>query len=121
MTEFRELVRISGYALAAAGVLVILIGSLLGTSRFVLTFGRLPFDDAYKDLRRNIGRSILLGLEFLIAGDIIGTVVVDATLMNIAVLALIILVRTFLGITLHLEVEGRWPWQERAGGGRDDR
>lgn len=121
MTDFRELVRISGHAIGAAGVFVILVGSFLGASRFALTFRRLPFDTAYKDLRRNIGRSILLGLEFLIAGDIIGTVVVDATLRNITVLALIILIRTFLGITLHLEVEGRWPWQEPTGGGGVDR
>jgi uncharacterized membrane protein len=72
-------------------------------------------DLAYKDFRRNLGRSILLGLEFMIAGDMIRTVVVSATLENIAALALIILIRTFLGITLHLEVEGRWPWQESEG------
>ena len=57
------------------------------------------------------GRSIILGLEFLIAGDIIRTVVVADTLENVAVLGLIILIRTFLSVTLHLEVEGRWPWQ----------
>jgi len=53
----------------------------------------------------------MLGLEFLIAGDIIRTVVVAATLENIAALGLIIFIRTFLSVTLHLEVEGRWPWQ----------
>jgi len=55
--------------------------------------------------------SIILGLEFLIAGDIIRTVVVDATLENIAALGFIILIRSFLSITLHQEVEDRWPWQ----------
>jgi uncharacterized membrane protein len=58
-----------------------------------------------------MGRAILLGLEFLVAGDIIDTVVVDPTLDNVIVLGLIILIRTFLGIALQLEVEGRWPWQ----------
>jgi uncharacterized membrane protein len=58
-----------------------------------------------------LGRSIILGLEFLIAGDIIRTVVVASTLENIAALGLIILIRTFLSVALHLEVEGRWPWQ----------
>ena len=53
--------------------------------------------------------SIILGLAFLIAGDIIRTVVVD-TLENVAILGLIILIRSFLSVTLHLEVEGRWPW-----------
>ena len=61
--------------------------------------------------RRQLGRSIILGLEFLIAGDIIRTVIVADTLANVAILGLIILIRTFLGLTLHLEVEGRWPWQ----------
>ena len=53
----------------------------------------------------------MLGLEFLIAGDIIRTVIVAGTLESVAVLGMIILMRTFLSVTLHLEVEGRWPWQ----------
>ena len=58
-----------------------------------------------------MGRSIILGLEFLIAGDIVRTVIVADTFENVAVLGLIILIRAFLSVTLHLEVEGRWPWQ----------
>lgn len=53
----------------------------------------------------------LLGLEFLVAGDIIRTVVVHPTLDNLIVLAIIVLIRTFLSVTLQLEVEGHWPWQ----------
>jgi uncharacterized membrane protein len=52
-----------------------------------------------------------LGLEFLVAGDIIRTVVVAPTLENVVILGLIVLIRTFLSRALHLEVEGRWPWQ----------
>lgn len=78
---------------------------------FFCTFRGLPEGVAYRTYRRQLGRSIILGLEFLIAGDIIRTVVVADTLENIAVLGLIILIRSFLSITLHLEVEGRWPWQ----------
>jgi uncharacterized membrane protein len=58
-----------------------------------------------------MGRAILLGLEFLVAGDIIRTVVVDPTLDNVIVLGLVVLIRTFLSMTLQLEVDGRWPWQ----------
>jgi uncharacterized membrane protein len=61
--------------------------------------------------RRQLGRSIILGLEFLIAGDIIRTVIVADTLANVAILGIIILIRTFLSFTLHLEVEGHWPWR----------
>ena len=64
--------------------------------------------------RQQLGRSIILGLEFLIAGDIIRTVVVADTLANIAALGLIIVIRTFLSMTLHLKVEGCWTWQESA-------
>jgi uncharacterized membrane protein len=62
-----------------------------------------------------VGRAILLGLEFLIAGDIIRSVVVDPTLLNILTLGLIVLIRTFLSMTLQLEVEGSWPWQRASG------
>ena len=67
---------------------------------------------AYRVCRQDLGRAILLGLEFLVAGDIIRTVVVHPTLDNLLVLALIVAIRTFLSITLQLEVEGHWPWQQ---------
>ncbi len=78
---------------------------------FVRSYRSLPDGVAYTSYRRQLGRSIILGLEFLIAGDIIRTVVVDNTVESIAMLGLIVLIRTFLSVTLHLEVEGRWPWQ----------
>jgi len=73
---------------------------------------RLSENQAYRAFRQNLGRSIILGLEFLIAGDIIRTIVVPESLENVAILALIVIIRTFLSITLHLEVEGRWPWEK---------
>ena len=66
-------------------------------------------------LRSNFGRSILLGLEFLIAADIINTVAVRPTLQSVIVLGAIVLIRTFLSFSLELEIDGRWPWQRRAG------
>ena len=109
--KFTEIISIAGYAIEAVGVLVVVIGSCLSTVVFMRTFRKLAEGVAYRTFQRQLGRSIILGLEFLIAGDIIRTVVVDATLENIAALGLIILIRSFLSITLHLEVEGRWPWQ----------
>lgn len=109
--QFTQVMSVAGYAIEAVGVFVIVLGSLIGSAVFVRTFRHLPEGAAYRTYRQQLGRSIILGLEFLIAGDIIRTVVVADTLENIAVLGLIILIRSFLSVTLHLEVEGRWPWQ----------
>lgn len=109
--QFAEIISLTGYAIEAVGVLVIVIGSCISSVAFIRTFRHLSEGMAYTAYRRQLGRSIILGLEFLIAGDIIRTVVVADTLENIAILGLIILIRTFLSVTLHLEVEGRWPWQ----------
>lgn len=109
--QFTETISIAGYAVEAMGVLVILAGSAWSSFQFARSYRRAPEGVAYTQFRRALGRSIILGLEFLIAGDIIRTVVVADTLENVAILGLIILIRTFLGVTLHLEIEGRWPWQ----------
>lgn len=108
---FIEIISVAGYAVEAAGVLVVILGSCLASVVFFRTFRKLPEGIAYRTYRRQLGRSIILGLEFLIAGDIIRTVVVAYTLENVAILGLIILIRSFLSVTLNLEVEGRWPWQ----------
>ncbi len=111
MILFRDLFGAAGFALEAAGVLVIIVGIALST---VLFFGQLRRSDtlnAYQSYRQNMARSIILGLEFLIAGDIIRTVIVDQTFSSAAVLALIVVIRVMLSLTLHFEVEGHWPWQ----------
>jgi uncharacterized membrane protein len=110
--QFTDIISIAGYTIEAVGVLVIVVGSCISSVVFIRTFRNLPEGAAYKIYRRQLGRSIILGLEFLIAGDIIRTVVVADTLENVAILGLIILIRSFLSITLHLEVEGRWPWEK---------
>ena len=109
--EFKEFISIAGYGIESIGVFVIVAGSATSSFRFLSHFNKEAEGIAYTMYRRQLGRSIILGLEFLIAGDIIRTVVVADTLENVAVLGLIILIRSFLSVTLHLEVEGRWPWQ----------
>lgn len=109
--EFKSLISVAGYAIEAFGVLVVIIGSIATTTTFIKTYLKQTKELAYKQYRRDLGRSIILGLEFLIAGDIIRTVVVANSLEDVGVLALIIVIRGFLSMTLHLEVEGRWPWQ----------
>jgi uncharacterized membrane protein len=66
--------------------------------------------NAYESYRRHLSRAILLGLEFLVAADIIGTVAVEPTFRSVGVLGLIVVIRTFLSFTLEVEIEGRWPW-----------
>ena len=107
--DFKDLISIAGYAIETIGVLVIVAGCVMSSYRFLSTWREDA--EAYGVLRRQLGRSIILGLEFLIAGDIIRTVIVADTLTNVMILGLIILIRTFLSFTLHLEVEGQWPWE----------
>ncbi len=71
--------------------------------------------DGFKELRHDLGRGILLGLECLVAADIIRTVAVAPTLANVGVLAIIVLIRTFLSTALQLELEGHFPWQRPGG------
>lgn len=111
MTHILDLFGIAGYVIEAAGVIVIIVGVVLSAIWFVGRLRRLESLDAYHQFRQNLARSIILGLEFLIAGDIIRTVTVDQTLTGAAVLALIVLIRVMLSLTLQFEIEGRWPWQ----------
>jgi uncharacterized membrane protein len=110
MAYYRELMEGIGITIDAAGVLVIVVGALLSTWRFLFRRQDGP-EGSYKRYRQDLGRAILLGLEFLVAGDIIRTVAVAPTLENVFILGLIVLIRTFLSMALQLEVEGRWPWQ----------
>jgi len=109
MPTFKEVADGVGLAIDAAGMLVIVLGLLLAGARFALR-GR-QAADPYRQLRQDIGRGILLGLELLVAADIIRTVAVTPTLQGVLILGLIILIRTFLSMALEVELEGRWPWQ----------
>jgi uncharacterized membrane protein len=96
----------------AAGIAVIVLGAAAAVLIALAQLGRGGAgSEAYHSLRTNLARSILLGLELLVAADIIGTVAVEPTLQNLYVLALIVLIRTFLSISLEVEIDGRWPWQ----------
>lgn len=99
----------AGLLVDAAGVLVILLGLVFATWRFAAR--RRGVADVYRRYRQDIGRAILLGLELLVAGDIIRTVAVSPSIQNVAILGGIVLIRTFLSVALQVELEGRWPWQ----------
>ncbi|MCF4009539.1 DUF1622 domain-containing protein [Rheinheimera sp. UJ63] len=109
--HFAEFFLIVGYAIEAVGVFVIVAGMVISSVSYLRNFRKMAEGQAYLAYRRQLGRSIILGLEFLIAGDIVRTVVAAETLENVGLLGLIILIRAFLTMSLHVEVEGRWPWQ----------
>lgn len=110
---FVEVVEQVGKGIDAAGVAIIVIGA--GAATIIAgNRARLREPDTYPRYRRQLGRSILLGLELLVAADIIRTVAVQPTLTSVALLAGIVLIRTFLSFSLELEITGRWPWQKPA-------
>lgn len=99
-----------------AGIAVILAGAAWAALRFARDVASRDGTDSYRALRANLGRSILLGLELLVAADIINTVAIEPSLESVAVLAGIVAIRTFLSFSLELEIEGKWPWQRADGG-----
>jgi uncharacterized membrane protein len=109
VTRIVELTGVAIIAIGAFGTLLLFI------YRIATGFDR---DKAVANLRSSLGRAILLGLEFLVAADIINTVAVQPTLGSVAVLAGIVAIRTFLSFSLETEIEGRWPWQ-RGGAQRE--
>jgi uncharacterized membrane protein len=96
------------------GVIVIIIGALWASLKVVINYLAGDRAETYHGYRRGLGRSMMLGLEFLVAGDIIRTVIVAHTLEDIIGLGLIVIIRTVLIFTIHLELEGRWPWQQQS-------
>lgn len=109
IVQFRDAVELVGRGIDTAGIGIMVVGVLMATGRAgVSALRHLP--DVYRRFRQQLGRSILLGLELLVAADIIRTVAVTPTLSSVGVLALIVVIRTFLSFSLELEITGRWPW-----------
>ncbi|MBM1171243.1 DUF1622 domain-containing protein [Microvirga arabica] len=120
---FSPALKLMTRAIEIGGIAVIVLG-LLGATIGVIwqvLRGR-SGSDAFSLYRSNLGRAILLGLEFLVAADIINTVAIDPTLQSLLVLGGIVLIRTFLSFSLEVEIEGRWPWdRHKAEGERSSR
>ena len=95
----------------ALGGAIMVIGGLFALGEFALASVRSTIGPhGYRRLRQRLGQSILLGLEVLIVGDIVRTIIVDATLKSVAVLGIIILIRIVLSFSLEVEIDGIWPW-----------
>ncbi|WP_375426930.1 DUF1622 domain-containing protein [uncultured Sphingomonas sp.] len=106
------------HAVEVTGIAIITVGAFgsLATFAIDLVRRRDDKDRLIGEFRSSLGRSILLGLEFLVAADIVNTVATRPTLDSLAVLAGIVLIRTFLSFSLEVEIEGRWPWQGKGDG-----
>ena len=113
LQNFTQIVELIGKVIDGSGVAVIVVGLSVAAVRALLRPRGTA--DLYRQVRQDIGRSILLGLEFLVAADIIRTVAVTPTLRGVLVLGIIVLIRTFLSMALEVELEGRWPWQPKSG------
>lgn len=120
--DFHEIIQAAGGYMDLAGVAVMVIGAIVSLPMAMRGFQprRLPAGaeplSVYRSYRQLLGRSILLGLELLVAADIIRTVAVTPTFESVGVLAIIVLIRTFLSFSLELEITGRWPWQKQSEG-----
>jgi uncharacterized membrane protein len=116
---FQDAVDTVSQVIDAAGVVVVVTGLAIATGTFLLAQRqRASQTTAYRSYRQQVGKAILLGLEFLVAADIIRTIAVDPTFASVGVLALVVAVRTFLSFALEVELEGRWPWQSHSSASR---
>jgi uncharacterized membrane protein len=120
--DFQHIIETIGRFMDFAGVAVMVIGAVVSIPMALRGYRprRMPEGSeplsVYRSYRQLLGRSILLGLELLVAADIIRTVAVTPTFESVGVLAIIVLIRTFLSFSLELEITGRWPWQKQPAG-----
>jgi uncharacterized membrane protein len=109
--DFQDTIEKVGKVIDSFGVASIVVGAIIAA--VIALRGLAARDvDVYSDFRRFLGRSILLGLELLVAADIIRTVAVTPTVRSVSVLGGIVLIRTFLSFSIELETTGRWPWEK---------
>lgn len=105
----------AGGAISLVGVAVIVVGFFVATVRGVADFRRLGPVASFGRYKVALGRALLLGLEILVAADVIETITISPTFESLAALGILVILRTILSWTLSLEVEGRWPWQPAEG------
>jgi uncharacterized membrane protein len=106
----RILIEYSAQAIEGFAVAIIMFAIVHGTIRYLIRVNQ-QAGDAYQKLKAQLGKALLLGLEFLVAADIIRTVALEPNLPNVVILGLLVIIRTFLSWSLVVEIEGRWPWK----------
>jgi uncharacterized membrane protein len=110
--DYDHVIENIGKVIDAAGVAVMVVGVLISAGTAAVQLGRHE-TGIYRHFRQQLGQTILLGLELLVVGDIVRTVAAQPTLISVAILAIIVLIRTFLSFSLEVELTGRWPWQSK--------
>lgn len=116
MEQFPRYIDFAARLVEGLGVLIIIAGILSALAGFAVGRARRDPREAYERLRRKIGKTILLGLEILVAADIILTVVAHPSIDRVLALGLIVLIRTFLSLSIQVELDGRFPWQGKREG-----
>jgi uncharacterized membrane protein len=106
----RGLIEIAAEGIEVMAVAIIVIAIVHGSIRFLLSIASKP-EGAYERYKTQLGKGLLLGLEFLVAADVVRTVVLEPTLQNVMILGLLVVIRTFLSWSLVVEIEGNWPWR----------
>jgi uncharacterized membrane protein len=113
INETVKYVEAAALLLEILAVVIIMLGIAAATLRYLYFRITKPASHLYREYRSHIGNSLLLGLEILIAADIINTVALEATWESVGILGLLVLIRTFLSWSLFVDIEERWPWQKR--------
>jgi uncharacterized membrane protein len=109
VATIHSVIEIGDAGIESLAVLIIVIAILFGSVRFVFhLIARCP--DAFDSYKVQLGKALLLGLELLVAADVVRTVAFEPTLASVAVLGILVLIRTFLSLSTIVEIEGRWPW-----------
>jgi len=106
----REWVELSSKGIQTLAVVTIAVSIVYGSLRFLRQVSK-RVGDPYRAYRELLGRSLLLSLEFLVAADVIRTVLLDLTAKGMEILGALVVIRTFLSLSLFVELEGRWPWR----------
>lgn len=113
MQEIKIYIEYAAKGIEIAGIITLVIGTILALVKFIFTLQNTT-PRSYKILRQDLGKAILLGLEILVAGDIIGTVVTEPTMQRVLTLGVIVLIRTFLSLSIQVEIDGKFPWQKES-------
>lgn len=118
---FDQLIKWVAVGIEAIAIGIIVLGAITTTIIFLVRIIKEgALEDCYRRFRSDFGKAVLLGLEFLIASDIVGTVAIGPTYSDLGILALLVVIRTFLSFSLELEITGRWPWQPTTDGRRSE-
>jgi|SRR5579883_3134144 uncharacterized membrane protein len=110
--DMKQIIELISGSFEMAGIIVLVVGTLSAFTAYVTSLLRQRSTPmVYHALRQAVGKAILMGLELLVAADIVRTVAIDPTFLTVGVLGLIVLVRTFLSWSLEVEINGIWPWR----------